>query len=62
MLEDHASSTSSMSPEHATDHDIYAVGPEILRLEPLADQIRSNSAGALVTFSGTTRDHFQGMP
>ncbi|KAI9593052.1 Molybdopterin biosynthesis MoaE [Syncephalis fuscata] len=40
--------------------DIYVVTPDLLELEPLARQVADDTAGAVVTFSGTTRDSFEG--
>ncbi|RKP04685.1 Molybdopterin biosynthesis MoaE [Thamnocephalis sphaerospora] len=44
----------------AIGDDLYVVTDTRLSLEQLADQVRDDGAGAVVTFSGTTRNHFQG--
>jgi molybdopterin synthase catalytic subunit len=40
--------------------DIFVVSSDVLILESLAKQVAHDSAGAIVTFSGTTRNTFEG--
>lgn len=58
-----ASTEGTGSPDQRTridDKNYVEVTPESLNLSTLVEFVRSEEAGAIATFSGTTRNNFKG--